>query len=211
MTNVKFHLPKDIGEFRLTTDEVMYYLYLPIKWPGSLPCYIPDERLGFINPLLHAIRADMGVDEFINHHVYLTIKRQYVGAGSTANRPGWHCDGWGSDDINYIWYDDVPTIFTEFPLKWAPEDHNECLEHLEDFGSHFEKARTTYPTHHLLRLDSGVIHRVETNVPQQVMRTFVKITISKERFNLLGNSRNPLLPDKGKFIPRDDSRNHPVK
>ncbi len=42
------------------------------------------------------------------------------------------------------------------------------------------------------------------------MRTFVKITLSPDRFNLRDNSKNPLLPDDGEFYDRELVRNSPM-
>lgn len=132
----------------------------------------------------------------------------FVGGGVTANRPGWHCDGFMSDDLNYVWYDCVPTLFTE----WVPElspDHSLSLKELEWADPNLCDYKVVYPNKHLLRLDDKVIHAVDTDVPEQIMRTFVKITVSKDRYNLKDNSRNPLLPDNGVFYDRTMVRNDP--
>ena len=204
-----FHLPVDLGLHLIHAEEVMYYLYLPVSEPGTALSKIPDERLKFIKPLLNAIR-DQAPRRYWESYVYATVKKMYVGGGVTANRPGWHMDGYLSDDLNYIWYDEVPTLFTEAgPLIGLPADHIQSLQMLESNDHFLSKRSITYPCRHLLKLDDRVIHKVQTDVPQQLMRTFVKITVSRNRFNLKDNSKNQLLPDDGPFFERALVRNDP--
>lgn len=203
-----FHLPVDMGKFDIASQEVMYYLYLPVSTPGVHTHIYPDIRLGFAGCLLNAVYADIGPDRWNDSYVYLTVKKMFVGGGVTANRPGWHCDGFMSDDLNYVWYDCVPTLFTSLnPVITA--DHSVSLSEFEKLDEEFRNSLVTYPAKHLLRLDDKVIHAVDTNVPTQIMRTFVKITVSKDRYNLKDNSRNPLLPDDGEFFDRTMVRNDP--
>lgn len=203
-----FHLPVDMGKFDIEAGEVMYYLYLPVKVPGSGYPPLPDDRLWFAHKLLLAVADDNPGEEWADKYVYLTVKKMFVGGGVTANRPGWHCDGFMSDDLNYVWYDCVPTLFTD----WVPElsaDHTLSLQELEQMNHWLRCRQVTYPNKHLLKLDDKVIHAVETDVPEQIMRTFVKITVSKDRYNLKDNSKNPLLPDDGPFYDRSMVRNDP--
>lgn len=201
-----FRLPEVLGLFDgVHADEVMYYLYLPIHRPGEPGVQIPDARLQFLLPLVQAVFRDEPRrcrDEWM----YLTVKKMFVGGGVTANRPGWHCDGFLSDDLNYVWSDCVPTIFTTGKFSITP-DHLLSLQEFEEQACVFDEI--TYPPCTLLRLDDRVVHCVDTNVPQQLMRTFVKITLSKNRFNLKDNSRNPLLPDDGPMYDRAMARNDP--
>lgn len=204
-----FHLPVDLGEFDIRAKEVMYYLYLPIKHPGQIAFALPDKRLEFILPLAEAIRRDE--ERFINEYLYVTIKKMYVGGGVTANRPGWHCDGFMSTDLNYVWYDCVPTIFTEHDEFRITPDHRVSLDEFYHQAESYSDRWVTYPAKHLLKLDDRVIHKVNTNVPEQIMRTFVKFTLSPMRFNLEGNSRNPLLLDDGPMYERSVVRNDPYQ
>jgi len=202
-----YALPKDLGRVELSVEECMYYLYLPIRRPESEQFRLPDARLHFVRRLLLAIEME---DELDGKFVYLTVKRMYVGGGVTANRPGWHIDGYGSNDINYVWYDCVPTIFSGPIETQLSDDHTKCLEQLEAAHPHLTERSRCYPNKHLLRLDPTVIHRVDTDVPEQLMRTFVKITISDDEFNLAGNSLNPLLPSTIRMVDREARRNSPV-
>jgi hypothetical protein len=209
-----FHLPVALGEFKVQSDEVMYYLYLPISMPGMDNCALPDARLEWIHPLIEAVIRDEP-ERFRKEYLYLTVKKMFVGGGVTANRPGWHCDGFLSSDLNYVWYDCVPTVFVQGQFIITP-DHTESLREFEEQAERpyvwYDDAspmRFTYPNEHLLKLDDRVIHKVETDVPEQLMRTFVKLTLSKERFNLKDNSRNPLLPGMGELYDRSVVRNSP--
>ncbi|WP_259384425.1 hypothetical protein, partial [Bacillus thuringiensis] len=58
------------------------------------------------------------------------------------------------------------------------------------------------------RLDQRVIHRSPVNF-EAGMRTFVKVSISADRYDLEGNSINHLLPDRWPLRPRQVERNHP--
>ena len=42
---------------------------------------------------------------FLDSYMYLTVKRQYQSKSKLFNRPGYHSDGFLTDDINYIWSD----------------------------------------------------------------------------------------------------------
>lgn len=182
----KFSQPKSLGEFKIFSPEVMYYLYLPIGEPGYAGYTLPDKRLLFIQPLLDKIREDEP-ERFKSDYVYVTIKKMYIGGGVTANRPGWHCDGFLSDDLNYIWYDNTPTVFNcgEFEIS---ADHVESLRELEEQAN--PDNDYICANEHLYKLDSLCIHRVNTDTPNQIMRTFVKVTLSPNEFNLKDNSIN---------------------
>jgi hypothetical protein len=208
-----FHLPQDLGEFDVQSEEVMYYLYLPISLPGMDNCVLPDKRLEFLAPLIRAVIEDEP-DRFKKEYLYVTTKKMFVGGGVTANRPGWHCDGFMSSDLNYVWYDCVPTVFIDGKFSITP-DHVESLHQFSEqcepgssYGAEYPKL-VTYPNKKLLKLDDKVIHKVETHVPEQVMRTFVKFTMSPNRFNLKDNSQNPLLPVAGPLYERARVRNDP--
>lgn len=203
-----FHWPEDLGQFDIEAGEVMYYLYLPVKRPGGALWTIPDPRLNFIKPLLAAAR-NSDPRQWWHSHVYVTVKKSFVGGGVTANRPGWHCDGYLSDDLNFLWYDADPTIFSVPPAFLLEADHVGSLATLESRDAHLMDFHRTYPCKHLLKLDDRVIHKVDTRETKQHMRTFVKITTSVNRFNLKDNSVNPLLPDDGPFFERALVRNDP--
>ena len=67
----------------------------------------------------------------------------------------------------------------------------------------------TYPNRHLVRMNQSSIHRMskpESSFP----RTFVKVSVSEYKYNLIGNAHNYGLDYKWDMKPRLISRNHPV-
>src|SRR5690349_4286404 len=137
----KFSLPVVLGNFSLAADEVMYYLYLPVSKPGDNSISLPDQRLHFLLPLLRTIREDE--PELFKHcWAYVTVKKMYVGGGVTPNRPGWHCDGFLSDDLNYVWADCVPTVFTSAQFDVAA-DHVASLTQFDEQAAGQEDKNIT--------------------------------------------------------------------
>ena len=146
--------------------------------------------------------------------MYITVKKMYVSPSVTANRPGWHADGFGTDDLNYIWYDSVPTLFAVGEDFHVTEgDHVKSLQEFERDAFSPANKIVTYPAGHLLKLDPYVVHAVDTNVKDQVMRTFVKVSVSDDLYNLKDNSINPLFPQllKHKKYDRETVRNDPTQ
>lgn len=197
-------LPKVVGHIDLNPTEVMYYLYLPVSLPGMREMRLP-RQLDFLYPLLAMVQADEP-ERFAAEHVYLTVKRMFVGGGVTPNRPGWHADGFLTDDLNYVWYDCVPTVFNESEFTISA-DHTRSLE---EFAAQARPERNvTYPPRLLLKLDSKVVHAVGEPSHQQ-MRLFVKVSISKDRYNLKDNSRNYELDYRWPMHDRATVRNCPA-
>lgn len=182
-------LPKVIAEnIKLDVEEVAYCLYMPISVPGQGLLSVPPQFRPY-TPLI----ARVFIDEpkrVINEYVYLTVKRMIVGPGVTPNRPGWHADGFGSDDLNYVWYDSVPTVFNDSKFVIS-DDHIKSLTEFDEQA--LPENDKTYPCFSLLKLTPSVVHRVQL-AETEGMRTFVKISVSKNKYNLKGNSRNHAAP-----------------
>lgn len=191
-------MPEVLGHFEIDCPELMFYQYLPIRMPGK-GVAIPDNLTCF-NPLLGATRWDD------DDYVYLTAKKMFVGAGGAANRPGWHLDGFGTSDINYIWYDSIPTEFCN--QRFDLSDHHEwsLLEMEEQV---LPQNIVTYPVRTLLMLDQTVVHRV-AECKQPGYRTFAKISVSKDKYNLKGNAHNYLFDYEWEMVERKVERNHPI-
>lgn len=193
--------PEDMGLVDLNPTEMMFWLYCPIKAPQT--SYIIPPNLRSYYSLLNKIKEDVS-----NKYVYLTAKTLYVENTYSGNRPGWHSDGFGTDDVNYIWYDNNPTEFTDGKLKYnLPEDCKDAMNQMEINANNSNIV--TYPNKHLLRLDQSVIHRAPNYVKAGI-RTFVKISISNDKYNLIGNSINHKLPIKMNMVKRNTDRNHPT-
>lgn len=195
-------LPRDMGLIDIDPVEMMFWMYCPISTPTS-EIRLPDN-LRVFEPIIAAVR-DYDWDMFDYNYVYLTAKTLWVSGSYIGNRPGWHSDGFGTRDLNYIWYDRAPTEFFEDSFE-LPADCADAMAVMEDRAR--GKAIITYPCKHLLALTPEVIHRCPVGF-EPGLRTFVKVSISSERYNLLGNSINHKLGETWPMVPRSVERNHP--
>lgn len=192
--------PTLIKSIEVNSDELMFVQYLPIKMKGSTDVRIPDNLLIF-SEIITEVMKEVQLDEY----VYITAKHFYVNADSLGNRAGWHSDGFGTPDINYIWSDNSPTEFCVQPFSIS----SDCLVSMQEMEEQAKKENVlTYPCNSLLRLDSSVIHRVNPK-PDEGFRTFVKVSISQEKYNLIGNAHNPLFDYNWDMQKRKPYRNHP--
>jgi len=196
--------PMVIGQFNVVPEEMCFVQYLPIAFPADqglgLATRIPKNLKWCQKLVLPCLR------DTENSYIYLTVKHLYVTPSNMGNRPGWHSDGFGTEDINYIWCDKYPTEFCiqDFSIT---EDCETSLKEMEE-QAHILNIKT-YGENTLLRLDKHNIHR--TPVIGEGYRTFVKISISKNRYNLKGNAHNYLFDYDWEMVVRSDIRNHPSK
>ncbi|WP_439357737.1 hypothetical protein [Bradyrhizobium sp. DASA03007] len=197
--------PIDLGLIDLSPKEMMFWMYCPIKLPGQQMERCPANLRQFM-PIIAAVDADLDNDRWVNSYVYLTAKTLWVSKDNPGNRPGWHSDGYMTDDFNYIWSDRCGTEFWQ-PNQLRPfsRDHHASLAEMEAAAA-YEPQIVTYPDKHLLRLDEFVIHRVAENLTPG-MRTFVKVSVSEHRYDLEGNSINHVFP-RWEYVPRGVERNH---
>lgn len=201
-------LPKELGLFEVDCKEMLFYQYLPIKMPNETQVKF-EERLNCFSALVGAICCDyigeFGLDNYVNSYVYLTAKHLYQMPNCSFNRTGWHSDGFLTDDINYIWCDKYPTIFnkTDFDL---PLNDLLSMEEMEKQAMPFNDV--TYKENQLLRLNQFNIHKVAP-IEKGGMRTFLKVSISKDKYDLIGNSHNYLLDYNWQMKQRNEVRNIP--
>lgn len=208
--------PMDLGVVDLSPREMMFWLYCPIKMRNTRYKGIGDvlattpPNLHQFAPIIERALEVLQEDFLTPRYVYITAKTLWVSADNPGNRPGWHSDGFMTDDLNVIWSDCNPTLF------WVPEkrvsftqDCSISLAEMEELASPDTKHHVTYPNKSLLVLDQSVIHRV-ADVTKPGMRTFVKISISKDRYNLVGNSINHLLSPDWDYFERKEERNQPA-
>ena len=211
--------PTPINSFPdIEFTEFMHYQYLPVSIPGKMEYIILQrfavpERLQFLNPLIYAAVNDW-VDNYLTPgmpepHVYLTARHGFATPGNPLNRPGWHCDGFGTDDINYVWWDGPGTQFAEQNFGNISDDHFKSLDQFE--ARVFQERVVEYFERQLLRLDPYVVHSTPEIEPPGCLRSFVKISISKHKYNLIGNSHNYMLDYDWEMYPRDILRNDPSK
>lgn len=210
--------PKDLGLIDLSPTEMMFWMYCPIFVPGATRIIIPPNLAQF-EPIVEAALDDLeeqGIYYYDDDlYVYLTAKTLWVSGDYVGNRPGWHCDGFGTDDINYIWSDRAPTEFLTTGLTGDLSLSDDCgvsMTQMHGYGlrpAMYGAEITTYPDKHLLRLLPNVIHRSPVDF-EAGMRTFVKVSVSKDRYDLVGNSINHGLPhSQWPLVSRKGERNHP--
>lgn len=208
MTEIYGAPPIDLGLIDISPKEMMFWLYCPIKLPNGYGLVIPDNLDQFW-PLVKAVCDDCGYDVWKDSYVYITAKTLFVTADNPGNRPGWHSDGFMTDDLNYVWSDTNGTMF------WEPKNRVSFVQdHMASLAEMHEAAEVgphhVYPDKHLLRLDQSVIHRVaDVHTPR--VRSFVKISVSRDRYDLVGNSVNYQLAPHWKYHDRTDERNAPAK
>lgn len=231
--------PLDMG-FVLLDDvwhEYMHYLYLPVVMPGQPGIRLP-RNLAFLADTVYRVMqcesiitkeplASKGFGPTHPMHgvegsqfVYVTARRGFAAPGNPLNRPGWHADGFGSDDINYIWSDRWPTRFATGNFVGISTDHVESAEQFEhqilvaqshaqtDEGAEIEVYSGEPST--LYRLDPSVVHATPIIDPPGGDRSFFKVSVSPNQYNLKGNSHNHLFDYSWKMWPRDEIRNDPA-
>lgn len=201
-------LPKELGRFEINCKEMLFYQYLPIKLIGDTTI-TNEKRLSCFNDIIGVICCDYigvyGLDNFVNSYVYITAKKLYQKEGCSFNRKGYHSDGFLTNDINYIWSDCKPTVFNNSNFNLTLDDKI-SLKEMEEQAD--ELNIETYPDNTLLRLNQFNIHRV-SNIQTPCFRTFLKVSISKDKYDLLGNSHNYLLDYNWEMKQRSDERNIP--
>lgn len=212
--------PVELGVFDLDFEEYMHYMYLPILIPEqtkpgvkpAAPEYriaLPD-RLGFARTMVEQIvHFEMCTNHSDATHVYVTARRGFATPGNPLNRPGWHSDGFGTTDVNYVWTDRYPTLFAEQEFTGISDDH---LESARQFEEQIDPERVrTYPDRTLMRLDPSVIHTAPEIPPPGGERSFFKVSFSRSRYNLRGNSHNYLLDYDWPLHDRATVRNDPSR
>lgn len=184
----------------LVASEMCFVQYMPIALAGETPIVFPPH-LQWIDPILDHVEQNLSM------YMYVTAKHLFVSGTDCGNRPGWHSDGFGTDDINYIWSDRCPTEFAIQPFKLS----DDCETSMEEMEAQFiPGTEVVYPSKSLLRLTPGVIHRTPMNC-EPGWRTFVKISLSRHKYNLKGNAHNYMLQYNWDMVERSPTRNHPHK
>lgn len=208
MIKIDNELPKVVGVANPKFTEYLHYQYLPIKLKDStifLGVKL-EKRLQFLRSFVDTCISDFdeNLDDPTDYYVYLTVKHMYQKPNCGFNRNGWHIDGFLTDDINYIFYSSQPTVFNHghFSLN---EDHDLALKEMQDQADPIFNIR--YPNNTILRLNNKVVHKV--GQIEEGIRSFIKLTFSRDKFNLEGNSHNYELDYNWEMFPRKKERNHP--
>lgn len=202
-------LPKSLGVHAVDVNEMLFYQYLPIKLANETQPLV-EARLWPFNSMIGTICCDFvgeyGLDSYKASYIYLTAKNLWQNPNCEFNRPGWHSDGFLTNDINYIWCNNNPTTFNSSDFN-IPLDHKESI--IEMGKQAIPSNNIRFSDNELLRLNQFNIHKV-TEIKTVGIRCFVKVSFSKEKYNLIGNSHNYLLDYEWDMQPRKIERNHPV-
>lgn len=203
--------PHSLGQVELPEwTEFMHYMYLPVVMAGSWPQVRLPKRLrfaaGVLSRCLHDFEETFPERNLSEQYVYLTARRGYATPGNPLNRPGWHCDGLGTEDINWVWTDRYPTLYAAHPFSGISDDHTRSIEQFEQQA----RATTTHEDGVLLRLDRFVVHAAPEIPSPGGIRSFMKVSISPDRYNLIGNSHNYLFDYQWQMHERSALRNDPA-
>lgn len=217
--------PLALGRILLEWGEYMHYLYLPVKMPGTREMRLP-RRLGFISPVIDAVLPceeaalhDRG-ETLDDYYIYVTVRRGYAAPGNPLNRPGWHADGFGTDDTNYILSDRWPTRFATGLFGCIAEDHVNSAEQFDAIAAAHDSRLGEPLTDEVLVFDGDpdVLYRLTPSVVHSVPiipapggdRGFLKVSFSRDRYNLRGNSHNYLFDYDWYMYDRSAVRNDPA-
>lgn len=195
--------------------EYMHYLYLPVIINGLYNPTLP-KRLEFLRTMLDRALRDAADIGFYRRYVYVTVRRGFATPDTPLNRPGWHCDGFGTDDLNYIWSSRWPTRFAIQDFADVSTDHTISMQQFELEVD--DDCIQTYDPHEgefhiappLLRLSPFVVHSTPLIPHPGGERSFVKISFSDDKYNLRGNSHNHLLNYEWTMHDRAELRNDPA-
>lgn len=208
MKNRYGQLPKVVDYIEIQSKEMLFYQDMLIKPIGQTECAI-EKRLMIYHEIIASAIDDFidkfGIAEYRNHHVYISAKNLFQSKGCSYNRMGWHCDGFMTNDITYIWSDKFPTIFnfSEFRLT---QDHEKSMIEMQEQAD--QKNNMMYDNYTLVRINQFNVHRV-ADVTENGMRAFVKVSFSKDKYDLIGNAINYDLDYNWNFKPRNITRNVP--
>ncbi len=200
--------PYVVGLHDVVCTEMMAFQYLPIKMAGATEI-VREQRLAPFDALVGAsccdFVAEFGLGRFVESYVYLTAKHLFQGPHATFNRLGWHCDGFMTDDIQYIWSNKTPTLFNLSAFDLSQDDRM-SMEQMRQQA--LPENDLVCKNKSLIRLDQFVVHRVQE--PEQTeLRTFFKLSISRDKYDLEGNSKNYLLDYDWPLRKRSMERNVP--
>lgn len=201
--------PIDLGviDTKGEVEEYFSYTYYPIKLRGDTQLAY-EERLAVFEPLMGRAVCHFvgirGLDEYVDSYVYVTAKHAYQRPDKGFNRAGWHSDGFMSDDISYIWSTNQPTVFNDGDFELTQDD----LKSMEEMELQADPENNfTLPNKSLICMDQFSIHKVGDI--EEGNRAFFKMVVSKDKFDLKGNSRNYLLDYNWEMRYRSSERNIP--
>lgn len=195
--------PLVISELQMTPSEMQFIQYLPISMSGSRSIHVP-QNLEWMMDMINDVIINLTDEEILENYLYITTKTLYCTSGNLGNRNGWHIDGFQTNDVQYVWSSDAPTQFAiqEFDIR------DECTLSMIDMNTQVkEECIWDSLPNTLYKIGTSNVHRVTTK-EFEGMRTFARISMSKEKYNLAGNAHNYLIDYDWNMAARNLDRNH---
>lgn len=208
MKLINSRLKEAVGTVEIDVALGTKYLYLPISLKGSPEITLPLDiryNTGLLAMIFNCLQSFGDIE---NKYVYLSLERSMVAKGKTQKRPGFHCDGYLTEDSNFLWANTLPTQFLLGNYIVYGNHHDTSL--FDIYAK--ENIGNIYPAgiKEIIRTGPTDIHAATKNTHfKEVDRTFAKISISDDRYNLKGNSINTELEYDWKMYDREAVRNHP--
>jgi fructose-1,6-bisphosphatase/inositol monophosphatase family enzyme len=182
---------------------------------------LPALLLPYLDAIRLSIEAERALnDDFAAHeddyHAYITIDQKLVPPHRTQRRQGFHGDAFMTpenadlgqsalSENTYLVCDALPTEFRDGPFDITDvyPDIAGCLARFDAIAA--AQPAVTFPPYALIRITPFDVHSPAVNhADEPLVRTFIKITFSRERFNRQGNAVNPLLRyDSWFWVPRN--------
>ncbi len=209
----KVRRPLPIQELRLFTGwlPAPYVIWtMLLKMPGT------DYRLPFeLDALGQLVQTCADIEQAVNPdiddcYVYITVDRSHVIRGERQRSAGAHSDGIQGPrfrpklpaDHTYVWTDMAPPRFFTHPFDFSglSPDKDWLDRH---FAEQLNRNRSeVIDTHTLVMADSYCVHEAMAT-DREGIRTFVRINVSRMRYDRLGNTLNAMFNYDGwRFVPR---------
>lgn len=198
--------PVKVGNYAISLAEVMYYLYLPVKMQDSdirLPPNVQCCRPLIEAALNYGVAAGRNI---FSDYVYLSARKGWASPDNPLNRPGWHCDGFGTNDLNFVWWKGPGTRFAVQKFQGIDPDHTASLS---QFEGQIEPTKIRHgQPQTLYALDPYCVHATPVIEAPGCMRQYIKVSLSTHRYNLENNSHNHLFDYSWKLASRQAVRNN---
>lgn len=189
-------------------------LDMPIKFAGSDDYRIPKELHQFDEAIAKIVSYEKSINPHVNeYYAYLTVDQGRVPANTYQRRSGLHVDGFqGARIINklpinrsYIVYDAIPTKFYAQSFR---TDHLD--EHTDNFFLSFDEqaeksAEITFDPYEIVLMNAYTVHAA-SKASFETDRTFLRVSYDVNRFDRLGNTKNPLFQYEWIMKSRDTQK-----
>jgi hypothetical protein len=198
--------PLNLGGFEIDLPEVMYFLYLPVMMYGDRKdIRLPPPVKVCRRMVSTAIEFCRGTGRFYRY-AYLSARKGWATPDNPLNRPGWHCDGFGTEDMNFVWWTGPGTRFAVQQFQ-VEKNHLTSLDQFEQQIDH--QSVITPEARRLYAISPSVVHATPIIAAPGCMRQYIKVSLSNERYNLEDNSKNWMFDYDWPTHPRSIIRNDP--